>query len=392
MKNSELARLEGIMKYKEELNKIKPLTQDTYTVEEAAKYFLCARSQVKGYHSNYKDIFGDTIVVEGSTGKQRTIISKDGMYLMAILLSKKSIVAKELFDKVLSLVSGEKQESFEEVASTVENVTKEKEEKDTTVKTDNVVNFEDLKKIKESKDAQNKEVKCIELSIGPDGIKVNPVKMKKKDADKLAKETIDKMNSENELDAMLANFANSIFEGIVGQATEESLEDIAEPLRDCQCEECLSEEYNKACHAADLNKLALHSTLDLQLIVTEKYLNICNLLGIDEVDASILIQKSIVERSEDIDKDILNYLTKKKEKENIKKLGILKESVKLLAEEKFDSEKEAYMALAQEMRYFTGSDLTALVEEECYTTILAKIIETNEFEKAMIIIHQFLAE
>lgn len=380
MKNSELVKLEGIMKYKEELHKIKPLTQETYTVEEAAKYFSCARSQVKGYHNNYKDVFGDTIIVEGSAGKQRTIISKDGMYLMAILLSKKSIIAKELFDKVLSLVSGEEQESFNEVASTVE-VNKEK----TTTKNDSVVNFEDLKKIKESKDAENKEVKCIEVSIGSDGIKVNPVKMKKKDADKLAKETIDKMNSEDRIESMLANIANSIFEDIIGQTDEESEED-------CQCEECLSENYNKACHAADLDRLALNATLDLQAITTEKYLTICNLLGIDEIDAAILVQNAIVNYSENIDKDILNYLTQRKEKENVKKLGILKESVKLLAEEKFDSLKEAYMVLAQEMRYFIGADLTELVEEECYTTILAKILEKDEFESAMIVIHQFLAE
>lgn len=375
MKNTELAKLEGIMNYKDELNKIKPLTKDAYTASEAAKYFMCTKSQIKNYHNRYKDIFGDTVTVEGKTGMQTTTINKDGMFLMGILLSKRSDIGKKLFDNVLSLITGEEQTTMKEVSATVEQ--EELTINNGQVRTDNIISFEDIAKSKEE------EVNCLEITISDSDFTINPTKMKKSEADRLIKETEDKLNNGESYNTYFAERAKELYDELFGNNDKEEPENIFKYSLD---------DVKNAKYSSLIDKISFETTLSLQTTFTSEYLNICNLLGIDEVDASILIQKSIVERSEDIDKDILNYLTKKKEKENIKKLGILKESVKLLAEEKFDSEKEAYMALAQEMRYFTGSDLTALVEEECYTTILAKIIETNEFEKAMIIIHQFLAE
>lgn len=73
-------------------------------------------------------------------------------------------------------------------------------------------------------------------------------------------------------------------------------------------------------------------------------------------------------------------------------MGIIQESVRLLAEEKFDNLKEAYIVLAQEMRYELGQDLTEFARQEEYSELVKVIVINNEFCSAMNIIHTYLSE
>lgn len=384
MKNSELAQVKGIMKYKEELNKVKPLTQDTYTIAEAAEYFQCARSQVKGYHSNYKDIFGDTIVVEGKKGHQRTIISKDGMYLMAILLSNKSLVARELFNRVLPLVEGEEQITLDETAATVETV--DEPVKENKAKIDNVIKFEDIKKAKEDKEI----VECLKVTVGPTGIDVSPVKMTKKEAEKLVSETEDKLGHSNSFEEML----NSVAEKILNDILEAKIEDDekVDTLKSCNCENCSTERLDEITYKTKLDMLNTISVLETQKVITEKYLKICDLLEVDKHEAKIMIQNFIIDSSRDIDNDILNYLMEQEKIKRCKQIGIINESIKLLAEEKYDNLKEAYLVIAQEMRYVLGMDFTKIVEDEQYNKFVESIIDLKEFDAAITIIRQILID
>lgn len=387
MKNSELAQVKGIMKYKEELNKIKPLTQDTYTVAEAAEYFRCAKSQIKGYHNSYRDIFGDTIIVEGEKGKQKTIISKDGMFLMAILLSKKSSLAKELFDRVLSLLFGEEQVTLEETAATVE--LEEEPIKANKIRTDNLIKFEDIKKAKED----NELVECLKVEIGPEGIDVSPIKMTKKEADKLVSETESELGQNDSFEDMLDALANKIVNDIFGsEEDDEELEDEVDTLKSCNCKNCLDEKFDEACHDAKLTLLKTNAVLDMQKLTTKRYLEICDLLGVDKFEASIMIQNFIVNPNKDIDVEILNYLTDRKIMKRHKEIGIIEESIKLLSEEKYDNLEEAYLVLAQEMRYVLGQDLRDSIRSGNYNILAEAIVNMDEFDKAMIIINQILID
>lgn len=382
MKNTELIKVEGILNYKEELNKVKELTQEKYTVKEAAEYFGCAKSQIKGYHTNYRDVFGDTIKVEGINGKQRTIISQDGMFLLAILLNKKTKVSEETFNNVLAKVVGQ-QMSMDETAATKETVKESKK--------DNMIDFEDLKKKKENK--SKNDASSIKISV-------TPIKITKENMDKIIKDANEELDNMDyipeEIKDMLRSELNSTAERIKkGFKAEEVINNITNKLNEetdsCRCEECLEQDFNEMAHEAAVTRLELEVNLDCQAVYTARYKEICSLLGIDDLEASIMIQRSIVSKDSDIDKDILFHLIDEKSMEIKKKMGTIKQSVELLAEEKCDSIEEAYMLLVQELRYVIGKNLTELVKEKRYDEITKTIVINKEFENAMAIIHNYLA-
>lgn len=376
MKNTELVQVKGIMEFKEELEKVKPLTLEKYTITEAAKYFGCAKSQIKGYHTNYRDLFGDNIVVEGVEGRQKTIINKDAMFLMAILLNKKSKVAEQVFKNVLNLVINKDQVTLDEVAATVKEEAYNKEEKEVTSKTNNVINIEDLRKAKKDSDT----LTCIKVKITPEGTEITPVELKNKEAKQLMKNK--KFNPKNEIPEELVDLLSGIASEIAGTFEEES----------CRCPECLEEELVEAYHEADMEKLLVQSTLETEVIFTKNYMEKCELLGMDKLDAAIMIQSSIINGDMNIDSKILNYLIDEKRAKINKDMGIIQESVRLLAEEKFDSLKEAYIVLAQEMRYELGQDLTEFARQEEYSELVKVIVANDEFCSAMNIIHTYLSE
>lgn len=378
MKNTELVQVKNIMDYKEELNKVKKLTKDKYTVAEAAEYFGCTKSQIKGYHTNYRDIFEGKVTVEGDTGRQKTIINKDGMYLMAILLNKRSRVAQKLFDNVLALIEGQKQLSIDEAAAT----TATEEEKQTSdinndkemkvkSKKENVITFEDLKKKKSKNDDA---IECLKFELTEFGPKIEKVKMSKKEVEKELPKELKRIFDE------------------IDKELSKSLNKTNNDLRDCKCPECLEQELLECCHEADMQKLLAESTLDMEVILTERYMKKCEILGVDRLEAAIMIQSSIVDGEVNIDSKILDYLVNEKTLEIEKKTSVLKLSIELLAEEKCESIEEAFTLFAQEMRYVTGERLERYLKDKNYDKLLRRVVANNEFDYALNVIREYLAQ
>ena len=231
-------------------------------------------------------------------------------------------------------------------------------------------------------------------------ISVTPIKITKENMDKIIKDANEELDNMDyipeEIKDMLRSELNSTAERIKkGFKAEEVINNITNELNEetdsCRCEECLEQDFNEMAHEAAVTRLELEVNLDCQAVYTARYKEICSLLGIDDLEASIMIQRSIVSKDSDIDKDILFHLIDEKSMEIKKKMGTIKQSVELLAEEKCDSIEEAYMLLVQELRYVIGKNLTELVKEKRYDEITKTIVINKEFENAMAIIHNYLA-
>ena len=369
MKNTELIKVEGILKYEGELNKVKLLEQDKYTVKEAAEYFGCASSQVKGYITNYKDVLGDNIYKEIPKDKKIEVImiNKTGMYLLALLLGKRSRISEKLFNVVNDLVEKEtskcEQITMKEIASTKESK--------------KVVSLEELKEKKAKQEEEMIEVP--ELEMTEDGPKFVIKKITKKEYEDRQAEAKEKISQ--------------IFDEIFSELEEEDEDEFNEE-ESCTCAECLEEELNLAIHESNMLKLKARTTLDMQLTITKSYKKICDVLGIDELESSILIQDYITNGEEkDIDRAILNHLVNEKLLIEDKKVGSLNYSMNLLAIEKFDeSEEDAYLHLANEMKYVIGKDLTELVVKHNYKEVLTTIVRLKAFEEAQAVIFTLLSE
>lgn len=371
MKNTELVRVQGIMNYKEELNKVKPVEQEKYTIKEAAQYFGCASSQVKGYITNYKDVFGDMIRKESTATKPKEIItiSADGMFLLALLLGKRSRVSEKVFNIVNEKVEADapKQIAMEEIAK--EEIAATAEEK---VTTDNIIDFNELKERKaKKKEEEMIEVPSIEMT--ENGPEIVMKKISKAEHEKRVEEAKEAVSS------LFSKIAESIEE----QEEEEQ----------CNCPECLEEEFNTAMHMSKLAMLEAKTTLGVQLEITKSYKEICSLLSIDDLDASIMIQGYIVNGEGDLDNIIFNYLVNQKRENENRNVGALHHSMELLATEKFNESKEdAYIHFANELKYVIGKDLTELVVKEEYEKLLTEVVRANAYTDAQNIIFTLLAE
>lgn len=379
MKNTELVQVKGILNYKNELDKVKKLEQETYTYREAAEYFRCASSQVSGYCHNYKDLFEGHITLDETGSRKIAKLDKDAMFLLALLLNKKSPVSKVVFENVLNLIINKDQITLDEVAATVKEKAYEKEEKEVSSKTNNVINIEDLRKAKEN----NETVTCLKVKITPEGTEITPVELSKKEAEKIKKNKSNK--TDEEMPEKLKDLLSGIASKIAGTLT--GIEEDS-----CRCPECLEQELLEACHEADMEKLLVQSTLETEVIITREYMAKCELLGIDKLDAAIMVQTSVLNGDMNIDSKILNYLIDEKKAKIDKDMGVIKESIKLLAQEKFNDLKEAYIIFAQEMRYELGQDLTKLAMEEKYDELIKIIVVNDKFCSAMNIIHTYLSE
>lgn len=367
MKNTELIKVEGILKYEGELNKVKLLEQDKYTVKEAAEYFGCASSQVKGYITNYKDVLGDNVYKEIPKDKKKEVImiNKTGMFLLALLLGKRSRISEKLFNVVHDLVEKEtskcEQITMKEIASTKESK--------------KVVSLEELKEKKAKQEEEMIEVP--ELEMTEDGPKFVIKKITKKEYEDRQTEAKEKISQ--------------IFDEIFSELEED--EDEFDEEESCTCAECLEEELNLAIHESNMMKLRARTTLDMQLRITKSYKEICEVLGMDELESSILIQDYITNGDEDIDRAILNHLVNEKLLIEEKQVGSLNYSMNLLAIEKFDeSEEDAYLHLANEMKYVIGKDLTELVVKHNYKEVLTIIVRLKAFEEAQAVIFTLLSE
>ena len=367
MKNTELIKVEGILKYEGELNKVKLLEQDKYTVKEAAEYFGCASSQVKGYITNYKDVLGDNVYKEIPKDKKKEVImiNKTGMFLLALLLGKRSRISEKLFNVVHDLVEKEtskcEQITMKEIASTKESK--------------KVVSLEELKEKKAKQEEEMIEVP--ELEMTEDGPKFVIKKITKKEYEDRQTEAKEKISQ--------------IFDEIFSELEED--EDEFDEEESCTCAECLEEELNLAIHESNMMKLRARTTLDMQLRITKSYKEICEVLGMDELESSILIQDYITNGDEDIDRAILNHLVNEKLLIEEKQVGSLNYSMNLLAIEKFDeSEEDAYLHLANEMKYVIGKDLTDLVVKRNYKEVLTTIVRLKAFEEAQAVIFTLISE
>lgn len=367
MKNTELIKVEGILKYEGELNKVKLLEQDKYTVKEAAEYFGCASSQVKGYITNYKDVLGDNVYKEIPKDKKKEVImiNKTGMFLLALLLGKRSRISEKLFNVVHDLVEKEtskcEQITMKEIASTKESK--------------KVVSLEELKEKKAKQEEEMIEVPELEMTEdGPKFVFKSITKKEYEDRQAEAKEKI-----------------SQIFDEIFSELEED--EDEFDEEESCTCAECLEEELNLAIHESNMMKLRARTTLDMQLRITKSYKEICEVLGMDELESSILIQDYITNGDEDIDRAILNHLVNEKLLIEEKQVGSLNYSMNLLAIEKFDeSEEDAYLHLANEMKYVIGKDLTDLVVKRNYKEVLTTIVRLKAFEEAQAVIFTLISE
>lgn len=313
MKNTELIKLKNILAYKGEFDKIHVLSKDIYTAREAAMMFGCTMSQIKGYLNNYKQYFIGHVEVVGTPGRQETRISKEGIFLLALLLDKRSDLAGKVANKVReSIANSEKIETVQQEIN-IEKVYEEKIEKTATPKEEAILNI--LNAVIEAHD------KKIESK-------------KKKDLD------IDQINQ---------------------------------------------------------NLLEHQKKLKIDNLTFDSYMTKCKILGLEELESAILMQEAFI-NDEDIDKKILNVLYAKAQKEFARKRGVLRESIQLLASEKFDGQiQEAYHFLSNELRFYLGIDMKKIREKHRDmninpTSYLDLIISENGFDYAMDIISTLLAE
>lgn len=311
MKNTELIKVKNILAYKGEFDKVCILSKDIYTAREAAMMFGCTMAQIKGYLNNYKQYFEGYVEVVGTPGRQETRINKEGIFLLALLLDKRSSLAGKVANRVReSIANSEKIEAVQQKID-IEKVHEEKIEKDTTPKEKAILNI--LNAVIEAKEQETK---------------------KKKDLD------IDQVNQK---------------------------------------------------------LLEHHKKLKIDNLIFDSYITKCKILGLEEIESAILIQESFV-NDEDIDKKILNVLYAKAQKEFARKRGVLRESIQLLASEKFDGQaQEAYHFLSNELRFYLGIDMRKIREKHKDmninpTSYLDLIISENGYDYAMDIISTLLSE
>lgn len=372
MKNTELIKLENILEYKGEFDKISPLSKEYYNAREAAKIFGCTMSQIKGYLNNYKQHFTESVEVVGTPGKQETRITPEGMFLLAILLDKKSTLAHQVANAVRNLIANES--------------TKQKETKEEPVQLEM-----DLDKIKIEKLVvkNGKITKEEEIEVSKEDLKneskiediINDLFNKEKTKEE-QKETLD-TNSNNEEDEK-EKFRKDMLLHVINR-----IEQIKEKINE-EDESLLESEINKAL-------LKLSNRLYTNNTVLDSYMDKCRILGLEELESAIMLQEAFISEK-DPDKIILNALYKKEKEEMIRKRGVLRESIELLASEKFNGEiKDTYHYLSNELRFYMGINMKKIRDKQKFarvnpTSYLDIIINENAYEHAMEIIATLLAE
>lgn len=419
MKNIELIKLENILEYKGEFDKICPLSKSYYNTRETAKIFSCTMSQVKGYLNNYKQYFTESVEVVGTPGKQETRITPEGMFLLAILLDKKSALAHQVTNAVRDLIANKKDKSvkIEDVVKDImidsdskpqepkgleELVKEEVKEKPKTKKTKSSkktkepkqlkMNLNDLLKEKSKEDVNpNIKIERVVIKNGKvvqeDEIEVSKedLKDKSKIEDVINKILKDRLETEEKSESKVSKeeFIASIINKIAMIKEEIEKED------ECFCSHRIAK--------SDTKLLSLMNGLKENNAILDSYMDKCRILGLEKLESAIMLQKAFITR-EDPNKIILNALYEKEKNELIRKRGVLKESIELLASEKFNGEiQDAYYYLSNELRFYMGINMKKIRDKQKFaniapTSYLDIIINEKAYEYAMEIIATLLAE
>lgn len=379
MKNTELIKLDNILKFKGELTKVAPLEQSYYNTREAAKFYGCAYSQVKGYLSNYKQYFEGYVEVIGEPGKQTTRISETGMFLLAILLCNKSSLAKEITNNVRELVLLEKKI----VESKAKKETKNKAKKTVKKEQPEQLKMDLGKEIEEVKEEPKKKTVKIEKVVIKNGEVTEEEQIEM---------PLEKLNTRDALEEMFNKFTKE------NKVSKEDmivniLRKIAKIKADIEREDsCLNKITNK-----NMQLVELINELKITNAIADNYLDKCRILGLEELESAILVQESLV-YDKDIDAQILNALYNKAKEEISRKRGVLRESIELLASEKFNGEiQDTYHFLSNELRFCMGINMKKIREKQRFaginpTSYLDMIVNENAFDDAMNIISTLLAE
>ena len=368
MKNTELIKIKNLLDYKNELEKVKKLEQDAYTTKEAAVFFGCATTQIKGYLTNYKEYFKGLTELVKDKGQQKILISKDAMFLLAILLDKKSTTAKQVTNAVKELIANES--------------AKKKPKKDIE---EDVQLEMDLDKVK------------IERLVIKNGkiAKEEGVEVSKKDLAKQDKiEDIIKALFDDKEEVNETNKEEST------NVTEEELKrlqkEIKNRIEDIK-QEIEEEEIDFLVSTANRSLFKLINNLKTNNAVLNNYMDKCRILGLEELESSILLQEAFI-LEKDPDEVILNALYQKEKEELSRKRGVLRESIELLASEKFNGEiQDTYHYLSNELRFFIGMNMKKIRDKQRFaninpTSYLDMIIRENAFDYTMDVIHTLLAE
>lgn len=406
MKNTELIKVNNLLNFKGELDKIKPLTQEQYTAREAAKFFGCTMSQIKGYINNYKQYFTKSVEVVGTPGKQETRISKEGMFLLAILLDKKSTVAGAVTNAVRELIANNKQEEIEipqePVFEKTEQKVKEKAKKKVEAEPKKETKKEEHEQLKMNLDKPLVEVERVVMKNG---------KVEKEDSLKISQEELKNIDSLKEkLDKFFNNIKEEKKEVKENTETEDNsiskeemlakiVKNIAKIKKEIEKEVNCNVQSNTDESKEEMNLRLLSMAYDLKEdnIILDNYMQKCLTLGFEELESAIMLQEAFVQ-DKNPDKVILNALYQKEKAELSRQRGVLKESIELLASEKFNGKiQDTYHYLSNELRFYMGMNMKKIRDKQKFanmtpTSYLDIIVNEKAFDYAMDIISTLLSE
>lgn len=454
IKNTLLVKMENIKKYKDELDNIKKLDKNIYNMKEAAEYFGCIASQLKGYYQNYKE----TLQPNVSTGDDKLIIAdKTGMFMLGLLLNKKSKVSSKLYNVVNELIEKEayiKEES--EVSSKtfktdtlIENkkaITEILTINQDTGKDIQQVSFKDFMDIVKDDELSFEEMHITKINkstgesisvskkdffenivkdLGLDEELVDTLKkvsntcncikcITKREAEVKEEEAVEDEEQGSSLFDIINGIAE-IFNNVIeeaGKEEENKEEDIIKDFiqkaiidktqeridyeeQSCTCTKCLEENLNVLSHAIETASIENTVCLIAKNTLAKEMQYRCSLFNIPELEANIMIQKFLKNFNElDIESMILTYLIEKKELQIFKKRGNLRESIILLAKQVFEGNHEAaYHAISEELRYVIGVDMRTMRKEaKNPESYLDIILKYDAYTDAMSAIHTLLNE
>lgn len=421
MKNTELIKLENILEYKGEFDKISPLSKEYYNAREAAKMFGCTMSQIKGYLNNYKQYFTESVEVVGTPGKQETRITPEGMFLLAILLDKKSTLAHQVANAVRDLIANKKDKQVK-----IEDVVKDIMI-DSNSKPEEPKGLEELikektkeepktKKTKSSKKTKAKEPKQLEMNL--DDLLKKESKEDIKPNIKIERVVIKngKVVQEDEIEVSKEDLKNkSKIEDVINKILKDRLETKEQSESKISKEEFIANIINKiatikeeikkedecfcshSIEKSNAKLLSLMNGLKENNAILDNYMDKCRILGLEELESAIMLQEAFMSEKNP-DEVILNALYQKEKAELSRQRGVLKESIELLASEKFNGKiQDTYHYLSNELRFYMGMNMKKIRDKQKFarvnpTSYLDIIINENAYEYAMEIIATLLAE
>lgn len=106
MNRIEMAKMSNLMDYFWVIEKIVKFEKEYYSYKEIASILGITPTPIKGFRSNYKEIFDPLCIVTGEPGKQTALLNKEGVFRAAILASTKSEIGLTCFNVINKLING----------------------------------------------------------------------------------------------------------------------------------------------------------------------------------------------------------------------------------------------------------------------------------------------